>query len=221
MPSETFEDLLDRAASLYGVEPGLLGYLGPPSRHSDGSQAGHSACPWASPASNRRRTASARSARTDAARMAAAGAAGCRGHRRSPDDVEFAAQRRLPNRWGIARTYHASSAKTVRTSEFDVELWEPAADRIDRHGRAHLGAQTGSASHRAAARVSRHFGASGTRARRRALHRDARTRVDRSLPGTRRTLAGIGVSLYGLRSARNWGCGDFRDLHERDRLGGG
>jgi 4-alpha-glucanotransferase len=33
-------------------------------------------------------------------------------------------------------------------------------------------------------------------------------------------LAGVALSLYGVRSARNWGCGDFTDLHAMaDHLG--
>ncbi len=36
---------------------------------------------------------------------------------------------------------------------------------------------------------------------------------DRAHVPTRRT-AGFGITLYGLRSERNWGCGDFRDLRD-------
>ncbi len=38
-----------------------------------------------------------------------------------------------------------------------------------------------------------------------------RAYMPESLSGNKRA-AGIAVSLYGLRSARNWGCGDFTDL---------
>src|SRR5439155_20556443 len=37
---------------------------------------------------------------------------------------------------------------------------------------------------------------------------------DRAVLPSAEKQAGLGVMLYGLRSNRNWGCGDFRDLHD-------
>ncbi|HVW11253.1 MAG TPA: 4-alpha-glucanotransferase [Bryobacteraceae bacterium] len=50
------------------------------------------------------------------------------------------------------------------------------------------------------------------------IRRGARTRAlivtpDRAWQPSQR-MAGFGVTLWGLRSARNWGCGDFRDLRD-------
>ncbi|MDE3196227.1 MAG: 4-alpha-glucanotransferase [Acidobacteriota bacterium] len=48
----------------------------------------------------------------------------------------------------------------------------------------------------------------------------AEGRVTRLIVGPERAIAperrcaGFGVTLYGVRSARNWGCGDFRDLRD-------
>ena len=48
----------------------------------------------------------------------------------------------------------------------------------------------------------------------RPVHRVPAARADRS----EGRMAGVALSLYGVRSARNWGCGDFTDLRAADRL---
>ena len=55
--------------------------------------------------------------------------------------------------------------------------------------------------------------AGGTTARTRYIVTPDRAWTDPNL-GRGGRAAGIAISLYGVRSERNWGCGDFRDLHD-------
>ena len=218
MPSDSFEQLLDRAASWYGIEPdfGISGATA--TSTSAGRQAGDSARHGGG-GGFARRIWSGRwphCARHEWERLlppaVVAGETGVRSNCRCTC-------RR--NSWARARNSR-SGARTAMTSEFELNLWELPQVGLGRNGRPHVGARRRSLCRCTAARLSRRLGDAwaAARASTRCIVTPERAYTDPHL-GRGGRAAGIAVSLYGVRSERNWGCGDFRDLRERDRLGGG
>jgi 4-alpha-glucanotransferase len=99
-----------------------------------------------------------------------------------------------------------------QTSEFELNLWElTQTGSIEMHGRTwvrvqpRLPLELPLGYHEIAVRVGTATAAT------RYIVTPARAWTPPQL-GRGARAAGIAVSLYGVRSGRNWGCGDFRDL---------
>jgi 4-alpha-glucanotransferase len=206
MPSGTFEQLLDRAASVCGIEPGFWDIWG----HYHET------------------TAEAKRALLQALGMDASG----------PAQLEHALAQRTRASWErlVAPSVVAGESAAVelplqipaeclgdsarvtvtredgQIAEFQLNLWDlPQTGSIEMEGRtwvrkqARLPVSLPLGYHRIAVRV-------GTAsASTRYIVTPERAWSDPHL-GRQGRAAGVAVSLYGVRSNRNWGCGDFRDL---------
>ena len=206
MPSETFEQLLDRAASLCGIEPGFWDIWG----HYHET------------------TVEARQAILRALGMDAS----------SPAELERALALRTRAEWTRlvapavvagespvaelplqipAESLGENARITVtredgQTAEFPVNLWDlPQTASIEMDGRTWVRKQVSLpialplGYHEIAVRVG------NLAATTRYIVTPERAWSHPRL-GRQGRAAGVAVSLYGVRSHRNWGCGDFRDL---------
>ena len=106
-----------------------------------------------------------------------------------------------------------SGAKTAVPPTFEFSLWDlPQTGSIEMDGRTWIRRRRACPLEALPLGYHDITAAAGGAGSRRPLHRDARARLDDPHLGRGGRAAGIAVSLYGVRSARNWGCGDFRDL---------
>jgi 4-alpha-glucanotransferase len=206
MPADTFEQLLDRAASLAGIEPGYWDIWGRYHRTTtEAKQAILQALGTAAGDAGQLEQSLAALTRREWERLAPpAVVCGESGEQELPLNipVESLGERvRL-----IVRREDGQS------SEFQLNLWElPQNAHIAMDGRtrvrklARLPVRLPLGYHEVSVEVA------GACASIRFIVTPERAWVSPHLGRGGRT-AGIAVSLYGVRSERNWGCGDFGDL---------
>jgi len=118
----------------------------------------------------------------------------------------------VPAEWLGEGAFLTVTREDGQTADFQVSLWElPQTASIEMDGRtwvrrrATLPAALPLGYHEIAVRVG------NTSSRTRYIVTPDRAWTDPHLGRSGRA-AGVAVSLYGVRSSRNWGCGDFRDL---------
>jgi hypothetical protein len=206
MPSETFDQLLDRAASLYGIEPHYWDIWG----HK------HEITVEARQALLRARGVAASSAAD--LEQSLISRARAEWERLLPPVVvvTYAVETELPLNvpadcpHGVAHV--AIHREDGGGAAFDLPLEDlPESASIEIDGRtwvrkvAHLPVALPLGYHRVRASVGE------ASAEARYIVTPERAWNDH-LPTNGRRAAGVAISLYGVRSTRNWGCGDFRDL---------
>jgi 4-alpha-glucanotransferase len=208
MPNEHFEQLLDSAASSFGIEPGfsdiwghyhqtttrakqaILGALGIAAGNAEElerSLAGRAHAAWE---------------RLSPSVVVAGESAG----------VELSLN--IPAQHAGGRVHIQLRPEEGETREFDLDLNQlPQTDSMEMDGRSWVRKQ-------ARLPVALGLGYHDLTVCTAGLQSETRYIVTPERAWTHPHLerggkmAGIAVSLYGLRSARNWGCGDFRDLLE-------
>ena len=173
MPSETFEQLLDRAASCLESSRaiGISGAATTPPR----AEAKQAILRAMGVAAGNAEELEQVAGGAGAARM---GAAGCRPRWWPARPAgRTAAERAGGIGWASARA-SPCGARTARRREFELNLCGPAADRLGGNGRAARGCASRRGCRCAAAGLSRDHGEGRGPARCHPLHRDARARLD-------------------------------------------
>jgi 4-alpha-glucanotransferase len=207
MPSETFEQQLERAASVCGIEPAYWDIWG--CRHvttPDASQTILRAMGVAAGTQEELETALAGRSRREWQRLLPPSIV-------TGESPAAELSLNLPAETLGLRAHITVRRETGETDEFDLNLWDlPQTASIEMDGRTWvrkqarlpiglpLGYHEISATVGSATAVARY------------IVTPERAWSDPHL-GRGGRVAGVAVSLYGVRSQRNWGCGDFRDLH--------
>ncbi|MBZ5726533.1 MAG: 4-alpha-glucanotransferase [Acidobacteriia bacterium] len=206
MPSDTFQQLLDRAATLYGIDPGFWDIWG---RYHETATEARQAILGALGVDARDRESLERSLAAHTRRewerlLAPATVAG------ESETAELYLN--VPAESLGERARFQVTPEDGQPREFELNLGElPQTGSIEMDGRTwvrkrvRLPVRLPLGYHDIALRL----GASCAATRYIVTPRQAWTDPHLSRGGR---AAGIAVSLYGIRSARNWGCGDFGDL---------
>jgi len=206
MPADTFEQLLDRAASRSGIEPGYWDIWG---KHHDTSTAAKQAILAA---------LGIAAGDTDQLEQSLAALTRREWERLAPPSIVCgdSGEQELPLNLPVQslgeRARLVIRREDGQSDEYHLNLWElPQTAHIEMDGGtrvrklARLPVRLPLGYHEISVE------AAGASVRVRFIVTPERAWVSPRLGRGGRT-AGIAVSLYGVRSARNWGCGDFGDL---------
>ncbi len=181
MPSDSFEQLLDRAASWFGIDAGFWDIFG--NRHITSASAKQAILRALGVAADSAADLEQSLAALEAPRMGAPAAArGRRARDRAGANCRCRCRR---NSWAN-RAHFVVHREDGVTCEFELNLWELPQVGLGRNGGPDLGPRTSHRAHAAAAGISRGLGTRGRHRGLHTLHRDARTRLYGPAPGPRR-----------------------------------